>query len=114
MKQGQIADLPILTDYDYENIFSVYKEDDKYFYNLLATTSFPDDLDPSFYTLYEVTGSDIWPLISYRQYGTIKLWWLICSVNNIINPLIMPPAGTKLKMLNSDAVNEVLKTINLQ
>jgi hypothetical protein len=113
MKQGQIFELPNLSDLDYENIFSVYKDGDQYFYNLLATTIFPKDLDSSLYTLYEVTGVDIWPLISYKMYGSVKLWWLICSVNQIDNPVIMPPAGTKIKILTQSAVTSVLRTINI-
>ena len=113
-KQNQITTLQTLNDYAYENIFSVYQEDNQYYYNLLNTITFPqkEELDPSLFTLYTLTSQDIWPLISYKQYGTIQLWWIICIANNIQNPLVMPKAGTKIIIPVTSVVNEVLATIN--
>src|SRR5215831_7097798 len=112
--QNKIPTLARLDDYALENLFSVYQTDDEiFFYNLLNTVTFPIDLDPSLYFFYTVNAGDIWPSLSQKIYGTIKLWWLICVVNQIQNPLIMPPAGTKLKVLTTAAVNTVLKNLVL-
>lgn len=113
-KQNQITALNNLSDYAYENIFSVYKENEQYYYNLLNTINFPlsSELDPSLYTLYTITAHDIWPLISYKQYGTIQLWWIICVANNISNPLVMPKPGTRIIIPITATVNQVLATIN--
>jgi len=39
---------------------------------------------------YRVTGSDIKrpDLISYKNYGSVKFWWIILLVNDISNPLV--------------------------
>ncbi len=113
MNQNQIFELPNLSDYDYENIFSVYTDEDGFFfYNLLNSVNFPEDISPLLYNLYTVKAGEVWPTISYRVYNTIKLWWLICAANRIFNPLVMPDPGTKIKVLTAPAVNQVLKRIN--
>ncbi|MEO6584422.1 MAG: hypothetical protein ABIO05_08865 [Ferruginibacter sp.] len=113
MKQDNIPDLSNLDDYSYENIFSVYERDGMYFYNLLNTITFPTEINPLLYSNYIVNGNLSWQLLSYKLYGTIKLWWVICAVNQIQNPLIIPPAGTTLKILTANAVAEVLKKLNI-
>lgn len=113
MKQSEIKDLPNLDDYSYANIFSVYQDGDLYFYNLLNSVNFPVDINPNYYNEYELPHGMSWTLISYRMYKTIKLWWLICAVNQITNPLEMPPAGTKIKILTVSAVNQVLRKLNI-
>ena len=35
-------------------------------------------------------------LIANQFYGTPALWWVIASVNNIIDPLLSVPRGTRL------------------
>ena len=113
IKQNQVFDLPTLDDQVLENIFSVYLEKGQYFYNLLSTATFPTNIDPSFFDYYTVKHGELWITISNTVYNTIKLWWLICAVNQIQNPLEMPKPGTKIKVLNRLAVNEVLQQMNI-
>jgi hypothetical protein len=42
---------------------------------------------------------------------SVKLWWLICAVNNIQNPVIHPEPGTVIKILNVQVAREVLSQI---
>jgi hypothetical protein len=114
LKQNQISDLPNLTDYDLENIFSVYLEKGVYFYNLLNTMNFPtpSNLRPDLYGTYTVKQHDIWPRISYKLYGSVSIWWLLCILNQIQNPLIMPEPGTEIFVFTSSAVNQVLQAMN--
>jgi len=52
--QNSVDDLPRLLPTRYENIFKLYKtEYNQYYYNILNTVQFPDDLNPSVY--YEIT-----------------------------------------------------------
>lgn len=113
VKQNQVFNLPTLDDQVLENIFSVYLEGDKYYYNLLSTVTFPEDIDPTFFDFYTIKQGDLWITISNTVYNTIKLWWLICAANQIQNPLEMPKSGTKIKILNSLAVNDVLQQMNI-
>lgn len=115
-KQNDIVDLPQLENMRYENIFNVYQNaEDQYFYNLLSKVNFPDNMDESYYDVYTVPNGNMpYTLISYKLYGTTLLWWLICSVNKIINPVYFPAAGTKLKFLRPVLVSAVLQQINNQ
>jgi len=38
---------------------------------------------------YRVKHTDLMrpDLISYKNYGTVDFWWVICLVNDIVNPL---------------------------
>jgi len=96
-----------------ENIFNVYTDDDSYYYyNLLKSVYFPEDLDPTYYTTYTVVPKDTWPLISWKNYQTTNLWWLLCAVNQIINPTEPLEPGTILRILNVDVVRNVMVEIN--
>jgi len=112
--QNNINVLPSLESFRYENIFNVYQNDNSdYFYNILAKTNFPANLDPSYYNVYTVPHGEMsYTLISYNLYGTTLLWWLICSVNNIQNPVFFPQAGTQLKYLTPQYVRQILAQLN--
>lgn len=115
-KQNDLTDVShTLSPQQYENIFNVYSDSDiGYFYNLLKTVNFPMDLDPSVYNTYTIAPKDTWPLISWKVYNSIILWWVICAVNNIQNPLIMPPVGTELKILQTEYLRNVLSNIAME
>jgi hypothetical protein len=111
--QNQVTTLPSLESFKYENIFNVYQNDNNnYFYNLLAKTNFPDNLEQAYYDTYVVPYDNMpYTLISYKLYGTILLWWLICSVNKIQNPVYSPTAGTQLKYLTPAYVRLVVSQL---
>lgn len=113
MKYSDIEDTAVkLTPQNYENIFSVFEDlDGFYYFNLLRTINFPTDLDPTTYTIYNTNNGDIWPLISWKFYKSVKLWWLICAANQIIDPTIMPEVGTELKIINKEVVRDLLNEI---
>ena len=37
-------------------------------------------------------------LISNDNYGTPALWWVLASVNNIVDPLVSVPSGTTIRV----------------
>ena len=37
-------------------------------------------------------------LISQQQYGTPLLYWAIADLNDILNPMVLLPAGMKIKV----------------
>ncbi len=51
---------------------------------------------------YRVDQSDIMrpDIISFKNYGTVKFWWLICYVNQIADPLTTLEAGQLLRIPN--------------
>ena len=119
MKKININDIinPIykITSDSYENIFNVYESDDGYyFYNILKRVCFPIDLNPNIYNFYETKPKDSYPLISWKHYNTIKLWWLVCATNQIINSVEQPKIGTILKIIKPFYVRQILSTIETE
>lgn len=114
MKQNDIQELPALESSRFENIFNIHQTDTgEYYYNILNSITFNvDDLSPSIYTIYTVAVGDTYPLISYKKYSTINLWWLICSVNNIKDSTKLPEPGTLLRIIDKDVVVNILAKIN--
>jgi len=113
--QNSVDDLPRLLPTRYENIFKLYKtEYNQYYYNILNTVQFPDDLNPSVY--YEITVSSKmpWTMISFNEYETMDLWWLICLVNKIDNPLNFAAVGNTLKIIRKEFLKFVLDEIRLK
>ena len=108
--QNNVPVLPSLESFRYENIFNVYQNDSSdYFYNILSKVNFPNNIDSTYYDVYTVPhGNMPYTLISYKLYGTILLWWLVCSVNKVQNPIFYPAAGTQLKYLTPQYVRQVL------
>jgi nucleoid-associated protein YgaU len=59
-------------------------------------------------TYYRVTAVDTMrpDLISYKAYGTVRFWWVICLVNQIDSPLTDIQPGTVLTIPSKlDIVN---------
>jgi hypothetical protein len=111
--QTDIQSLAPLTEYQYENFFKLYlSENNQYFYNLQSfAVYFLDEIDPLTYYEIQVDRSIPWTAISYNEYRTIDLWWLIAVVNKIYNPLEFPEAGSKLKILYPEYVRSVITRI---
>lgn len=113
MYQNEITELPRLTDERYENVFKVHQdEDNRYYYNLLESVNFPDNLPPGFFTRYVVEPGDTFPLISYKLYKTINVWWVICLVNKISNPTLPLTTGTVFKVPSLNTIREIIRQIN--
>ena len=113
--QNEIGDLGSLSELSYEKIFSMYKDDSKYFaYNLLRTIRIPRDLNEDIYFYTRISGNSTWVQLSYDFYGNIRLWWLICITNGILNPVELPDPGTVIKVIKPTYVKSVINSINSQ
>lgn len=96
-----------------ENIFNIYSEaDGNYYYNLLRTVNIPKDIDPDYFDYYIVQTNDVWPLIAYKFYKNVTLWWLVCCANQILDPTSIPQPSTVIKVIKASYVNQILSTIN--
>jgi hypothetical protein len=108
----EMSELGVLDDEMYENIFSVYMKDNHYVYNILKRVTLPPGaIDTEFFTYEVITAETPWTSISYRYYQTIKLWWVLCVLNNILNPVYNIRAGTVIKVLKPAYLQEVLNAI---
>ena len=114
-RRYNVDDLGLIDDEYYENIFSVYKIDRHYVYNILRKVSLPStNLNQQYFSNTIIEASVPWTTISYKVYGTIKLWWLLCAVNGVINPVINIEAGETLRVLKPEYISTVLSTIYSQ
>lgn len=112
--QNQITTLPKLNDLRYENIFKMYKTpDNQYYYSILQAINFPDFIDDTKIFYIQVRQNLPWTAISYNAYQTIELWWLICLVNKIYNPVKGPSAGTVLKIIRPEYIRSIIDEIRL-
>ena len=98
---------------NYENIFNIYSDTDGFlFFNILKAVDFPQDLASVIYTLYETKPKDAYPLIAWNHYQNVSLWWIVCAVNNIENPIKQPEVGTVLKILKPFFVSQVIQKMS--
>jgi hypothetical protein len=115
MKQVDFPDLPQLSLYRYENFLNIYTDDDgTRFYNLLRSINIFPATDSSVEVNYDVKLNDNWLYISYKYYGTIYLWWLVCEYNRVKNPSKQPEAGTTIKLLKKEYVWAIISNLNSQ
>jgi hypothetical protein len=113
--QNKVDDIYNLDEYAYERIFKMYKDQDEFFaYNILKTVKIPKDLDSDTFYYIRINGKMSWPKISFDQYGSIQLWWLICLTNGIMNPIQLPEPGIVLKIIKPPYVRDVLNSISSQ
>ena len=111
----QIPNLPSLSEYKYENIFKVFQNTEGYyFYNILKKVSLPEDINQDLYTVERPRRTVPYTALSYDFYKTIDLWWLICLVNNITNPLSLIEPGTELKIIKPTQVPNIVDKIKEQ
>ena len=96
-----------------ENIFNIYKQPGSTHshYNILSKISFADSIGTGNYSLYYTKPGDTWALISYKHYKSIKMWWMITTLNGIDNTFLPPKAGLRLKVPTPSAIREIIDNI---
>lgn len=110
--QNQIPRLAPLSPNRYENIFKLYQDENfLYYYNILNTVIIPEEIDKSFYYNVTINRRVPWTTISYEQYGNIDLWWLICLINKIKNPIKYAEQGQELKILKQEYISIITESI---
>lgn len=112
MKQRDIKELNSLGEELLENIFNVYQKDGMYFYNILQSIQFPDNLPSNLFETYKIVYGDTWPFISYKTLKSPNMWWILLMVNKIQNPLEPLLPGNFILVPREEVVREILlKTI---
>ena len=111
----QVDETLIIPENAYERIFHMYRDNDvHYAFNLMRTVNIPADIDDDVIFYTRVTGKKTWTQRSFDIYGTIRLWWLICLTNKIMNPVTLPDPGMVLKIIKPEMVPQVLESIHNQ
>jgi len=81
------------------------------FINLMSNVSIPYNINPMFYTIYQPTQNESFQTISYKFYGTIKLWWFICKTNHLLNITEGANANVPLKIIKKEYVYNIIKEL---
>ena len=110
MKHSDIKGLTSISKNNLENLFNVY-DDGVYYYNLMRTVNIPAKLDPSVYFLLKINSSVSLTALSYRVYGNINLWWLICVANGIDDTVRPMTPGRVLKIIHPDKVQDIIRAL---
>ena len=105
-----------LDQYNFANLFNVVNLGEKSYFNINKTIVFKniDDIGLNYYSTYTIKDGDNWTGISFKFYKTIKLWWLICKVNDIKNPFTELIPGKVIKILEKTVVDNILNSIKNQ
>lgn len=112
ISSGVFKDVSFLDNYNFANLFNVVNKGEKSYFNLCRSIYFDiEDISPDLITVYEVAEGDTWTNISYRNFGTIKLWWLICKFNNIKNPFEEIEAGKIIKIPSKELMETIINVI---
>lgn len=112
ISSGVFKDVSFLDNYNFANLFNVVNKGEKSYFNLCRSIYFDiEDISPDLITIYEVAEGDTWTNISYRNFGTIKLWWLICKFNNIKNPFEEIEAGKIIKIPSKELMETIINVI---
>ena len=112
ISSGDFKDVSFLDNYNFANLFNVVNKGEKIYFNLCRSIYFDiEDISPDLITVYEVAEGDTWTNISYRNFGTIKLWWLICKFNNIKNPFEEIEAGKIIKIPSKELMETIINVI---
>ena len=109
--QNDIKDLPFIQDVRYENIFKLAKSDKFFFYNIIKKITIPKDIQSEIFYEIRINSNKPWTTLSNDIYGTQDLWWLICLLNEVYNPINNPKLGNVYKIIKPDFVSTILKEI---
>jgi Base plate wedge protein 53 len=99
----------------------VHEIDGKLMYNPIGNINFIGVDESASLPKYEVKQGDTWPMISYKLYGTTRLWWVIAQVNSVIDPFTDPfvdistgerSAGNYIKYLPLETVNTIVREVS--
>ena len=83
-----------------------------YFNNIFKSIEMSDiTKNNNYFDLYITEMDDWWDNISNKFYGTSSLWYLICVMNNIINPYEEINDGQQVKVLKKEYLYVVFKDI---
>jgi hypothetical protein len=68
---------------DYTKIFRLYNTKENIpFFLLNKRVEFPSDKTLDIYNSTLISSNIPWTILSYKLYGSIDYWWILCSLNS--------------------------------
>lgn len=113
-------DFEELTGYNLSNVsflkmFPILQdtEDNEMFIDIFRSYTVTEDALSSslYFSTYECKNDDWWDSISYQNYETVHLWWMVCLTNEIVNPFEEMEPGKNLKILRNDYTPQLVREI---
>lgn len=112
-KDTDITKIIRLTNFNIESYIPTEQDSNGMLYlNLMRAIKIPQDINPIFYDLYVPTEKESFQTISYKKYGTIKLWWLICATNFIFDTTNGAMIGIPLKIIKEAYIQTILNQLS--
>ncbi len=107
---GQI--LPITSRIRLYNILQD-TETNTYFMNIFRNYKISDYAKKAnvYFELYTCEEDDWWDNISWKYYNTERLWWLVCEMNDVVNPFEEIEFGLQVKVLKEEYLYNTFKSI---
>lgn len=104
--------LPITSRLRLFNILQM-TEDNTYFMNIFRNYKIADYAKQNniYFDLYSCEEEDWWDNISYKYYDTERLWWLVCEMNDVVNPFEEIEPGLQVKVLKEDHLYSIFTAI---
>ena len=97
------------------NIYNILTDtkNNVYFLNLFRTFDIADAVKENnrYFNIYYAEEEDWWDNISYKYYDTERLWWLVCAMNDIVNPFEELESGQQIKILKEGFLYNVFKNL---
>ena len=97
------------------NVYNILFEtrDNTYFLNIFRTFAVNDNIKENnvYFDVYYAEEEDWWDNISYKYYDTERLWWLVCEMNDVVNPYEDLDPGQRIKILKEGYLYNVFKNL---
>lgn len=92
-------------------MFNILDDDGTKFLNIFRSYSINDSVknDIVFYDTYEIDNKDFWENIADKVHDNINLWWVVCLINNIINPFEELEDGQNIKILRNYYISYLMR-----
>ena len=78
---------------------------------IIKKITIPKDIQSEIFYEIRINSNKPWTTLSNDIYGTQDLWWLICLLNEVYNPINNPKLGNVYKIIKPDFVSTILKEI---
>ncbi len=78
-------------------------ETNQYFLNIFKTFELPRSVkdDDTFFNKHICLDTEWWDNISYEYYNTSYYWYILCELNDVVNPFESLYEGKMIKVLKS-------------
>lgn len=117
MKYNELENINLtdyLDKYNFARMFDVVQRGNNSYFNLCKTIRFQniDTMLPKYYANYQVRPKDTWTNLSYKFFGTYKLWWLLCKFNDVVDPFKQLQEGVVIKIPTKEVMRQIIENLD--